>query len=525
MNGSPSPELLEFYLVEATEYVDAMDRLVAGGHTAPDLNALIATARALRGSSAMAKVTPIAEIGRMVEQVAQRCRDGDERWSSDTVVALRSTVDDLRMLVRDVRIWGERESGRAESCRVRLQPFLGSGTTRSATPTSGSTTPVFLALQAAAIAAELDAFVDNPANRRSLDDALTRSRTMRGIAGIADYPPLSDVGDVIDRVGRQLMPDAPLTPDQHELFRAGAALMRRAAEQLRTTGRHEPDQSDVARFARAVSAIDSPPPGEATVVRIDQLFHVDDGPHVVRRSQNPPVQPHQRLARELVARSEHLRRLVADARNAADTISADRATRELRRALGDLSALTQSFGAVPLADVASSLSRTVSASSPGALSSTDQLIEVLERPFGAIADLAVRATALATTPVAASALGRGAGGTAAPARPQLAPRSAPQNRLTPPQPRKAGNARTPTGRELQNLLASGVEALRPLEAAVVTEVEDDRSTPVPIETLLYRGRAAIDRAIELRDAMRQRGETDVASLEEIFDLLGLARQD
>ena len=45
MNGSP--ELLEFYLVEATEYVDALDQLVSSPASSPDANALLATARAL----------------------------------------------------------------------------------------------------------------------------------------------------------------------------------------------------------------------------------------------------------------------------------------------------------------------------------------------------------------------------------------------------------------------------------------------------------------------------------------------
>ena len=60
MNGSP--ELLEFYLVEATEYLDALDQLVTGTGGAPDGNAFIATARALRGASSMAKVDEVGDI-------------------------------------------------------------------------------------------------------------------------------------------------------------------------------------------------------------------------------------------------------------------------------------------------------------------------------------------------------------------------------------------------------------------------------------------------------------------------------
>jgi hypothetical protein len=47
-----------------------------------------------------------------------------------------------------------------------------------------------------------------------------------------------------------------------------------------------------------------------------------------------------------------------------------------------------------------------------------------------------------------------------------------------------------------------------------------------MEALLYRGRAALDRAVEVRDAIRARGAPPVPeALEELFDLLDLARAD
>jgi hypothetical protein len=46
---------------------------------------------------------------------------------------------------------------------------------------------------------------------------------------------------------------------------------------------------------------------------------------------------------------------------------------------------------------------------------------------------------------------------------------------------------------------------------------------VPVESLLYRGEAALDRAREVRDAMRVHGRADEESLTELYDLLELAR--
>jgi len=47
---------------------------------------------------------------------------------------------------------------------------------------------------------------------------------------------------------------------------------------------------------------------------------------------------------------------------------------------------------------------------------------------------------------------------------------------------------------------------------------------VPVEDLVYRGRAALDRAIEVRDELREAGgPPDPAALDELYDLIALAR--
>jgi hypothetical protein len=46
-----------------------------------------------------------------------------------------------------------------------------------------------------------------------------------------------------------------------------------------------------------------------------------------------------------------------------------------------------------------------------------------------------------------------------------------------------------------------------------------------MDTLLYRGRSALLRAIEVRDGMRRRGGVVAAELEELYVLLDLARTE
>ena len=81
--------LLDFYILEASEYVDQLDALVgAAVHAPPESTPFITAARALRGSSTMAKLLRLAELAGSVERVGRGLRDGSVRWT----VELRSAV-------------------------------------------------------------------------------------------------------------------------------------------------------------------------------------------------------------------------------------------------------------------------------------------------------------------------------------------------------------------------------------------------------------------------------------------------
>jgi hypothetical protein len=76
----------------------------------------------------------------------------------------------------------------------------------------------------------------------------------------------------------------------------------------------------------------------------------------------------------------------------------------------------------------------------------------------------------------------------------------------------------------------GSAALIDLGIAALAQLDSDpfrlSDIPaVPIETLLYRGRSALDRAVEIRDTLRASPSSQPAALEELFDLLELARAE
>lgn len=541
---SGSPELLEFYLVEATEYLDALDQLVAGATTAPVGNAFIATARALRGSSTMAKASEIAEIALILEQLAHAAGDGDLEWSEELREAMRGAVDDLRQLVRSVRTWGAREDTRAAARIAALRRFLPQEGERTEAPSARESAPVFLALQASAIAAELDTFVANPANRGALDEALVRARTMRGIAGIAEHPPLSDVADAMDRVARLLMPDAPLADTESELFSSASAVLRRVSLELREGGAADAHSAEVARFARAVAATRGKAIPPDRIVRIEDLYFADAGPHVVHRSPNPPMSPELRFRDDVAVRAEHVRRLVADAARATDPAGTDRAARELRLALRELEQVAASFGVHQVAAFFGEAARerrlldatlleaidagaAILLTTDGSMRDIEQRLALLERarraspaPPPAAAPAAAPAAPPAATPVAPPATARTAAPQAPPTPPTARPAAAPATVGATPRRQQA----TPSGRELHDLLSAGIAAFKPLDDAPLSEPADlEPEEIVPIESLLYRGDSALARAIAVRDEMRARDVIDRDSLEEIFDLLDLVR--
>jgi hypothetical protein len=94
-----------------------------------------------------------------------------------------------------------------------------------------------------------------------------------------------------------------------------------------------------------------------------------------------------------------------------------------------------------------------------------------------------------------------------------------------PAPAPAAPARTALDDGSASLIDSSIAALDALaEHPLVEPVPLTDTDVVPIETLLYRGRAALDRAVEIRDEIKRSGNrADSAALEELFDLLDLAR--
>ena len=532
--------LLDFYILEASEYVDQLDALVgAAAHAPPESTPFITAARALRGSSTMAKLLRMAELAGSVERVGRAMRDGSVRWTPDVRSAVVSAIDDIRVLLRSVRSWSAADEQRAATRIAELRRFVPDGAVAPNPPISGAVSPTFFASEVEAVASALDAFVATPTNTAALDEALGRVRALRGISALKDLPPLADVADAIERAAKTSVGEGrALTPHHADLYDASAHVLRRAARELRTSGRPDASAPEVRRFADAAGTLQQQTRDEDQVVPVDNLFFGDAGPHVVSRAATPPTTLDARFRTEITSLAEHLRRLVADARGASTPVGRDRAAHELRRALRTVRGTIDSFGHTDAARFFGNAAADTNVLDPILLSSIDAAGALLAKPTTDLPELSARLSEIGRGHAVDRGIGAGFGPLDQPRRtsdaplagtrraPSQTPSSSSALRATPARGDAAGPRRatlTPTGAELRQFLQSGLAGFNELDQSPLAPPAPlDDATLIPIEDLLYRGRAALDRAIEVRDLIRLSGGNTDEALAELFDLLDLA---
>src|SRR5262249_20335389 len=134
-----SVAVLEYFIVEANEYIDRLDNLVASaGASGPDPDSFGRYARALRGSATMSKQYGIADVAAALERLARGLRSRVVRWDHGVSALVVSSVDDLRILIRTVRSWGADEERRAQARTAELDRVAPPVATDRLTPPAGT---------------------------------------------------------------------------------------------------------------------------------------------------------------------------------------------------------------------------------------------------------------------------------------------------------------------------------------------------------------------------------------------------
>lgn len=575
-----------FFVLEASEYVERLDELVAAaGDGAPDSEALLRVARALRGASTMARLEALTGLGAAVEKLARSLRDGILTWNEPLRDALLETVADLRELIRNARSWGESEETRAHNRMGTLLALIpvGDGTPAAAasrgedapaTALAASGGTLHLVQGCGELAAALTAAATRPDDPATLADAIRRIASLRGVAAVSDHRPLGELLDVLETALRGTR--TPLPSADRSVLLDAARVLRRASDDMRAGRELESDAEwrAVMDSAAALGTV-----ADERVVPIAQFFHDDGGPHVVDEASHPPTRPLDRFRMESSGQAEHLRRLIAAARDGVD--GEDHSTSRIEAALHALRDVALSYGETELARLIATGAEAAAGADRLTLDAIDALASRLLAEAGSVEELCDRLTDLARGHRLAAMIGSGFGEVdAAPTPRSYTPRSAtpvdirtllvtppdaepvaavgtvasdgraptpteatahadtdsppPATRSVPAPAATAAPERlqtpavrrsivTPTGADLQAFLADGIAGFQRLEREPLGEPTPVEDVIVSIESLLYDRDGALRRARELRQELRERNApAPQETLEEIFDLLEMA---
>jgi HPt (histidine-containing phosphotransfer) domain-containing protein len=514
---SPAPgSFLDFFVLEASEYVEQIDGLLAAAaDAAPDPETLQRVARALRGSATMAKLASFAELASAVEGVGRSLRQGAVSWEPGLRGAVTAAVDDLKLLVRAARTWSAGEDQRAMQRIAELGPYLPA--MAQPTATSAATTAAFFASESNNIAAELDALIARPTDRDVAARLLQRVRALRGVASAKDVPGLAECAEAIETTVRPAEQGESLSHEAQAVFRAAAELLRTISSGLASGSQVTSSTPQYTALLTAMDSLLTSAQGADRVIPIAQLFYDDAGPHVISTAPNPPTTAAQRFRMEVVSLGEHLQRVIADVRNADDEIRLEHSRADLARALRAIRATAASFGQKSVAAVVEShLART------GVLDAA--ALDAIETFATSISPAATAPTPLGQ-PAIPPRLSR-----------TIPPALASVPATSPPPPSRMQTPPIPMPPVPVRPAASRAAGPSPLDATIATfdALSRERFAEpvafddevVPVDALLYRGKAALDRAIELRDELRRSNAApSPGALEELYDLLELARVD
>lgn len=301
--------LIEFFAMEAADYLERLDGLVSGS-TEPDSGEFVRLTRALRGSALMANQRGIGAASEAFENLARAFKERSIEWNEATKQTAIRAVDDLKILVRSVRQWSEAEDAQAAQLAATLEAAAGGAVPDE--PSQGGTgldsgTRAFIAREGASVASalkELGQTIQRGAVKTGqLDSVLRAMQPLRGLAVLSELSPIPELLAGVDRAVSVVLQQPDQPNDTALLFDVAARALSGAAQQVAATGEPNPDSPEAGEFARRLHEL-LDIGGE--IVAIESLYYDDDGPHVVQDGIQS-VAPGRLVALELVAHGEHLK--------------------------------------------------------------------------------------------------------------------------------------------------------------------------------------------------------------------------
>jgi len=301
----------EFFALEAGESLDRLESLVARD-APPPADELLRTVRVLRGSALMAGQHQIARAAASLEALARARREGLPEWDAATRERLGQAIDDFRLLVRRARNWDESDTARAVRLGQELDALAGRPAVESAAGADreelNTGVRAFVAREGALIASALDraarALRASPEDREPLYTVIRKMPSLRGLAELGELAPLPEILDGIEiAVGDLTRLFAP-PPGVDEVMASAAHALTRIARDIAEHGSPDADAEEARRFTELLLRAFAV---ERDVVPIESLFFAGDPEPVTPPVSQPQFSPPAPLGPlELVSHGEHL---------------------------------------------------------------------------------------------------------------------------------------------------------------------------------------------------------------------------
>ena len=446
-------------------------------------------------------------------------RDGTVTWEEAHRQLSIRAVDDLKVLVRTINDWTDAEDARAQQIITELQKVTGATVQpERQVQELDAATRAFVAREGAAVGSALDqaakALAQNPMGVSSLDAVLRATQPLRGIASLADLPPLPDLLDGIERAVQEMVRCKEPIPNPGDVFDAAAKAVSKTSQDIATAGRADPDGPEAQEFARLLGGLLEMGPD---ILPIEVLYHADAGPHIVNEGA-PPTSESTPSQLEMVSLGERLNQAAQDLEAAQSNTQ-----RQLRahglaqtlRALESAGAVTARFVAAVRNAVAGN----------AAVTHTDSLAAAVGEAGGILSTWGQNtpdSIAQRLDPLAATMDGLGQ-------RPDV---------VAAPTPSAVGEPEVPavepdwlassfaTYHELRTTGNDGAVLGRIFSHAAATAPADQEEVIAPITDYCYSGAAALKQAMALREKLTTGLPEDHQDLlQEIFDLVKLGLQE
>lgn len=114
-----SQRLNDYFVNEAGEYLEQLERLLLLREEVPDAEQLVRLARGVRGSARMAGAETFASVAERLEDAARSVATRNIVWSEEIRELVLQTTRDLQILLRALNRWGPSEEARVRAALER----------------------------------------------------------------------------------------------------------------------------------------------------------------------------------------------------------------------------------------------------------------------------------------------------------------------------------------------------------------------------------------------------------------------